>query len=66
VQEALDKLGITREKIIGRFDTLAERSRVDMVKVRANENLAQLADLYPDKQTSIDLDKDGVHISFDY
>jgi phage terminase small subunit len=66
VAEAMERLGISRERIISRFDTLAEKSRVDMVKVRANENLAQLADLYPDKQSSIDVDKDGIHISFDY
>jgi hypothetical protein len=65
VQQAMERLGLTNERIIGRFDALAEKSRIDMVKVRANENLAQLADLYPDRQTSIDIDQSGISIKWE-
>lgn len=54
VEAALKELGITPAKILQRFDRMATKGKNENAKVRANENLAQLADLYPDK----DKDKD--------
>ncbi len=65
-EEALTALGITTEKIIRRFDNMADTSRNDMAKLKANENLANLADLYPDKNADIDINQNGIAIHFDY
>lgn len=62
---ALERLNITPNKIISRFNKQASRGKNEAAKVRANENLAQLADLYPDKHL-IDASDSEININVNY
>lgn len=65
VQEAMSKLGITPEQILKNFLKQTNKGKNEAAKVRANENLAQLADLYPDKHNEPQ-DNGGINIVLNY
>ena len=65
ILEAFKLLNITTDKIIQRFDKQASYGKNEASKVRANENLAQLADLYPDRHQGFE-DTGAITIKLDY
>lgn len=66
IEEALVKLDITPEKILKRFDRLAEKQEETnpMAAIRANENLAQIAELYPNAKNVVDIGDGHLKISW--
>lgn len=65
IDQALAKLHITPEKILSRFDKEAESADNAMARIRANENLADIADLYPKNNTNLELSDGKLKISWE-
>lgn len=64
IDQAFKSLNITPKKILKRFDKEAEQADNSMARIRANENLADIADMYPKANASLDLSSDGLRISW--
>jgi phage terminase small subunit len=65
IDKALSELDITPTKILKRFDKEAETADNAMARIRANENLADIADLYPKHNTNLELSDGKLKISWD-
>jgi phage terminase small subunit len=64
VERALAALDIDESYVLNGFKQLAEKSRVDMAKARALENLGSIADLYPKSGTQLDIEDGKLSIKW--